>query len=268
MIRSIGRAVAIGAMVAGTLFVAQSASAATVFSFTNKGSTSAAGVNSYTFASNDGSMSVKATAWHANDRNTSAVTTDTISRAKLGFWSNGGLGVIYGTDSAANGMHQIDNAGSGAGADFVMLQFDRDVTIDSLSRNVYRMSGVACCDSDAAFWADTSNIFGAPSLSANLSLTSSQFNESIFTTLTGNGSSGTTKLGSSIAASVWFISAAHNQKNDGFKISDLTVITAVPEPATWAMMVLGFGFVGAAMRRRIRVSEANFTNKIRALAEA
>lgn len=27
-------------------------------------------------------------------------------------------------------------------------------------------------------------------------------------------------------------------------------ISAVPEPATWAMMILGFGVVGAAMRRR------------------
>jgi hypothetical protein len=29
-----------------------------------------------------------------------------------------------------------------------------------------------------------------------------------------------------------------------------TVTTAVPEPATWGMMILGFGIVGGAMRRR------------------
>lgn len=27
-------------------------------------------------------------------------------------------------------------------------------------------------------------------------------------------------------------------------------VAAVPEPATWAMMIFGFGLVGAAMRRR------------------
>ncbi|WP_068877503.1 PEPxxWA-CTERM sorting domain-containing protein, partial [Phenylobacterium sp. CCH9-H3] len=27
-------------------------------------------------------------------------------------------------------------------------------------------------------------------------------------------------------------------------------ITAVPEPSTWAMMIMGFGFAGALMRRR------------------
>ena len=40
---------------------------------------------------------------------------------------------------------------------------------------------------------------------------------------------------------------------------DLTfsaTITAVPEPATWAMMIAGFGLVGGAMRRRTRVAVA------------
>jgi hypothetical protein len=33
-------------------------------------------------------------------------------------------------------------------------------------------------------------------------------------------------------------------------------LAAVPEPATWAMMILGFGVVGGAMRRRVRVRAA------------
>jgi hypothetical protein len=32
--------------------------------------------------------------------------------------------------------------------------------------------------------------------------------------------------------------------------SDKVTITAVPEPATWAMMITGFGLAGAALRRR------------------
>lgn len=31
---------------------------------------------------------------------------------------------------------------------------------------------------------------------------------------------------------------------------------AVPEPATWAMLILGFGFVGSALRRKSRLAEA------------
>lgn len=34
------------------------------------------------------------------------------------------------------------------------------------------------------------------------------------------------------------------------------VATAVPEPATWALMLAGFGLTGAAMRRRRRVATA------------
>jgi hypothetical protein len=34
------------------------------------------------------------------------------------------------------------------------------------------------------------------------------------------------------------------------------------------MMILGMGAVGFAMRRRMKVSEANFTNKVRAIAAA
>lgn len=35
--------------------------------------------------------------------------------------------------------------------------------------------------------------------------------------------------------------------NYTFRITD---VTAIPEPATWALMIAGFGFVGAASRRR------------------
>ena len=40
---------------------------------------------------------------------------------------------------------------------------------------------------------------------------------------------------------------------DGYyAISEIQGFGAVPEPATWAMLITGFGFVGAGMRRRSR----------------
>lgn len=46
-------------------------------------------------------------------------------------------------------------------------------------------------------------------------------------------------------------------------ISVDTVTGAVPEPATWALMILGMGAVGFAMRRAKRNSDAKFEAKIK-----
>lgn len=40
--------------------------------------------------------------------------------------------------------------------------------------------------------------------------------------------------------------------NNAGVLLDAISVGAVPEPATWAMMILGFGLVGGAMRRRTR----------------
>ncbi len=39
-----------------------------------------------------------------------------------------------------------------------------------------------------------------------------------------------------------------------FTLGQVSVPNAIPEPATWAMMIGGFGMAGAAMRRRARVA--------------
>ena len=40
----------------------------------------------------------------------------------------------------------------------------------------------------------------------------------------------------------------------GVTVNNAPVIGAVPEPTTWAMMLIGFGAIGASMRRRRRVT--------------
>lgn len=54
------------------------------------------------------------------------------------------------------------------------------------------------------------------------------------------------------------------RNNDvGVSFRNITVealSSAVPEPATWLMMILGFGFVGGAMRYRKRSTSVSFAN--------
>ena len=45
----------------------------------------------------------------------------------------------------------------------------------------------------------------------------------------------------------WF--GNNNDSADGYRLDSISV-AAVPEPATWALMIAGFGLAGAALRRR------------------
>jgi PEP-CTERM motif len=75
----------------------------------------------------------------------------------------------------------------------------------------------------------------------------------------GSLSSGFTAL--TLTAGVSYFAVSSGFSNSDFGAFTLTIsgpgnitgggLSAVPEPAAWAMMIAGFGFVGAAMRRRV-----------------
>lgn len=52
-------------------------------------------------------------------------------------------------------------------------------------------------------------------------------------------------------------SFTNNPANDAFEVANFSV-GAVPEPATWAMMLLGFGAVGYSMRKRRTVTRITY----------
>lgn len=47
-----------------------------------------------------------------------------------------------------------------------------------------------------------------------------------------------------------FTSITLKSGSNSFEIDNLAVIGGVPEPTTWAMLIVGFGMIGASMRRR------------------
>lgn len=68
------------------------------------------------------------------------------------------------------------------------------------------------------------------------------------------GTAGTQYIGFDLATST-----------NSFEIDNVAVPGAVPEPATWAMMMLGMGAVGFALRRKARLSEVAFEARIKAI---
>lgn len=60
-------------------------------------------------------------------------------------------------------------------------------------------------------------------------------------------------LGTGLPTSLAFSSHGESMNIDAI-LDDVSVTAAVPEPATWAMMLVGFGAIGGTLRRRHKVA--------------
>lgn len=234
---------------AATIAAAQPASA-TSFVFDTTGSNTLVSSKIFTSTVNGTTLSVRVTGWHATDV-AGNTDKDTISAASLGLYS-AGVGVLSSGESTSGNYHQIDNVG---GVDFVMLQFSQAVNLTAINRTVFALSGVSSTDSDAAYWADTTGAVGtAANWNSAINLASGSVSESLWSSIPGTAASGSTSVSSNSMAAVWLVGADFlGTRNDGFKLTSLTVSNvapAVPEPASWAMMTIGFGALGGALRRR------------------
>jgi hypothetical protein len=215
-----------------------SASAAETFNFASNGTNSS---NTYgnvrTFTGTNGTK-VEVTGY--------SLSGTTLASAYVGQYSNYGLGV---TDTAENGSspgHTIDNSGR---VDFLILQFDKAV-------NVSQLGFTAWGDTDLSYAVGTTNTPFSGTLSfANWAAVDAAFNP--FTASNGSSmnssSSFTRAINGAVSGNLFFVSAALVNPDgyaDYVKLKTLTETPAVPEPATWAMMIGGLGIVGMSMRRR------------------
>lgn len=194
-----------------------------------------------------GGVNVRASAWTID-------ANGILRQAALGVWDFG-LGVRYGSN---DNSHTVDNSGT---KDFVLFQFDRVVELDMAQFNTgwHNMN-----DTDATIGFDSNNMgWASPPNWAGLTQISQ------LTTFDLYGSGGIGNSGNSFrdinpnnnTGNAWLIGAAFDNpdgayKLDGFKIERVTFSTApttrtvLPEPSTWAMMLLGFLGLGGTMRLR------------------
>ncbi len=187
-------------------------------------------------------------------------TATCITKSYLGDYGSG-LGVTSSADSnGSNNYHVIDNVGQ---QDFIIIQFDRKVKLISATFSPFSVNGSV--DSDATI--GVRNLAVQSDLGQNPAIALTSRNS--LTALVGTqyessstSTSATTRLldPASYVGRIWLIAASlqvssqryHDNKQDGFKLSNVKVETvgAVPEPASWAMMIAGFGFAGASIRRQ------------------
>ncbi|MBJ6122220.1 PEP-CTERM sorting domain-containing protein [Sphingomonas sp. BT553] len=211
-------------------------------------------VFNYTATTGKETLSVKATAW-------SLELDGSLKTAQLASFGTNGLGVYQQDERRDGAYHQIDNRN---GWEFVVLQFSQDVTLLSGVLNAYQLVDRNYTDNDA--YLGWNKLTGA--WDQNLTATSlANIGQSIKSINTnGQGASTpnqTFNLASSAVGNIWVIGGSVDGPdglNDAFKLAQLTVrtVSAVPEPATWAMMLVGFGMVAGAARYRRRKTGAVF----------
>lgn len=228
------------------------------FPMTSGGTGSASG-RVFTVTVGSTTVKVRVTGWST----TGTSNSSTVSKGGVNVYSNG-LGVTDTGEDSSSPNHTVDNSGR---KDFLIFQFDQPVELESAKFTTYNM-GSTRTDGDATIaygssatnwmtdllassstYGTLSTVFGNSFTASNVPSTSGQTAVNRALNLTNN-SGNIWLIGSS------FSNPAENcgeKKNelclDGFKLSQVAV-SAVPEPSTWMMMLLGFGFVGYSMRRR------------------
>lgn len=207
-------------------------------------------------------VDVRVTAWST----AGTLNSSEVIKGKFQAYSNG-LGVTSTKESGSSPNHTIDNSGN---RDFLIFQFDQPVELDSAKFTTYNI-GSSLTDGDAIFaYGNTAtnwknDLLAGTSTYSQLSSVFGNSFEASNVPAEENQTSLVRQLndGKNIANS-WLIGAAFvNPDNenckkstgkvcfDGFKLSNVSVVAgAVPEPSSWLMMIMGFGFVGYNVRRR------------------
>jgi PEP-CTERM motif len=248
----------IGFGICALALAAATPATATVTLSLGAGGAAVTGGRTFTAGTGSEAVNVRVSAWSISGATTS--NSSTISLATLGQHGASGLGVLFSGETNSGNQHTIDNKGR---TDFIMLQFDKTVWLSNATFNAFKLDSNTYTDTDATVGYGTTNLAWntAPTLTNITSLNALIPSAQRY----GSGNNGTQGTNTrnidplNYKGNVWIISSAWSQhnpdatfKNDAFKLNNILYTTRmpVPEPATWMMMIAGFGMIGGAIRRR------------------
>lgn len=251
----------VGLIAVQIAIAAATPASAAVMMFNTGGSTVGSGKN-FTTGSGASAVSVHVTAWSSSSSSGNFASSSGRLAATLGQWSEG-LGAQYGSRDE----HTVDN--KGPTRDYLLLEFDKAVTLKTATfttgwwnmydtdatisyANVnYAAAGITFNSTGSAFWS-----------AAGAQLTANKYSSASV----GKSYNSTRDINPTLVTSnVWLISAKIGDVDtykDSFKLKGITYDLppvpppggggAIPEPSTWALLILGMGVIGGAMRRRNR----------------
>jgi PEP-CTERM motif len=237
-----------------SIAVAAPASAAT-FDLSSGGAVSGA-IRSYT-STTDATLKLQASGF--------SFVNSALATATLGTYGEG-LGITNSLEGGAP-AHTVDNyQATGTAFDFILLVFNKAVNISSATLSPFAVTTTAQDNDAFRSYGNLANAFQNAPVAVSLANVQSIANNASGANVAGQNtnSTGLTALNAPNAyANVWIVGAARSGYNvidstaDGFKLKGLTVTAqAVPEPATWGMMIGGMGIAGMALRRRRRTAVA------------
>lgn len=204
-------------------------------------------IRTYSATVNGIVVNLQASAW--------SIVGGTVQNAFLGAYSNWGLGVTNRGEGGSSPGHAVDDSGR---FDFVTLWFDQDVILTELG-----LKAVSSNDTDATI------LFGEAPVPFGGSLglhntpvsTLNSLLDGGFDSFGGRSSRTAEFNGGAVASNLWVVTPYFaDHKTDVFKIKtaliDVPTTSAVPEPGTWLMLLIGFFATGAVMRRRTGAASA------------
>ena len=210
----------------------------------------------YSATVNGVTVNLLASAWTATPKNGSY----TIASSYMGRYSHG-LGATSAYDNRGRDMlHTLDNKNS---FDFILFQFDQDVSLVSAVLHPFSIGNNGYVDNDASVgFGSTDAPWNVKLNLANPAVYNGLFDQIYSIKGTGKAADTTMAINpDNYSGNIWMVGADFFGADklrygktgyDSFKLNGLTVVTAnaVPEPASWAMMIAGFGLVGLGVRRR------------------